>query len=175
MTASQTKSKDPFVVNVAALLREPGLRRRVEVQGALSELVTQGARVTEDSLVELLVDLEAADPGAIVAIGKVSAPWVGECSRCLRPVGGIVVSDVRELFESRPDSEDIYSLSGDQADLEPLARDAVLLGLPLAPLCAEDCPGLCPACGSDRNEADCGCELTVRDERWAALDVLKQQ
>ena len=68
--------------------------------------------------------------------------------------------------------EEAYPLTGDELDLEPLARDAVLLELPLAPLCAEDCQGLCPTCGANRNTE------TVRlrpaaDPRWAALDALR--
>ena len=51
-------------------------------------------------------------------------------------------------------------------------RDAIVLELPMAPLCREDCRGLCPQCGADRNEAECGC-VAPRDPRWANLDVLR--
>ncbi len=53
--------------------------------------------------------------------------------------------------------EDAYPLAGDELDLEPLARDAVLLDLPLAPLCADDCLGLCPQCGANWNVPTCDC------------------
>ena len=55
---------------------------------------------------------------------------------------------------------------------EPLVRDAVLLDLPLAPLCSEECLGLCPQCGANWNEGSCGCP-PVTDARWAALDRLR--
>jgi len=42
----------------------------------------------------------------------------------------------------------------------------------MAPLCMEDCAGLCPQCGANRNEGDCGC-VAPRDPRWANLDVLR--
>ena len=72
-----------------------------------------------------------------------------------------------------PDAdEDAYPLVDDELDLEPLVRDAVLLELPLAPLCREDCAGLCPQCGANRNEGACGC-AAPRDPRWATLDVLR--
>ena len=80
---------------------------------------------------------------------------------------------MRELFEQDSDLEETYPLHGDQIDLEPLARDAVLLELPLTPLCAEDCQGLCSTCGANRNEGDCGHSITSTDSRWASLDVLK--
>jgi uncharacterized protein len=57
-------------------------------------------------------------------------------------------------------------------DLESLARDAVMLELPLAPLCSEDCLGLCPQCGANRNETSCTCVI-AGDPRWSALDALR--
>ena len=68
--------------------------------------------------------------------------------------------------------DEAYPLAGDELDLEPLARDAVLLELPLAPLCTEDCQGLCPTCGANRNTESCDCAPPA-DPRWAALDVLR--
>jgi uncharacterized protein len=68
--------------------------------------------------------------------------------------------------------EDTYPLEGDQLDLRPLVRDALLLELPLAPLCQPDCLGLCPRCGADLNTGPCSC-VPDRDPRWGALDVLQ--
>jgi uncharacterized protein len=174
----------PFVVEVGNLIRNPGTRLRVERSGHLPGLSVLGVSVPPDAEVSVDVTIEGMDDRSLVANGRVSTRWTAECSRCLRPISGTVTAEVRELFEdpargapegdgSAVGDEDIYPLHGEQVDLEPLARDAVLLALPPAPLCAEDCAGLCPVCGSDRNEADCGCDTTVRDERWAALDVLK--
>ena len=69
--------------------------------------------------------------------------------------------------------EDTYLLAGDELDLEPLARDAVLLDLPLAPLCSEECLGLCPQCGTNWNDGPCDCPGVV-DPRWSALDALRE-
>jgi uncharacterized protein len=111
-------------------------------------------------------------PGAVVVSGTVTAPWRGPCRRCLADADGTVRIDVREVFEDEPDPEQTYLLEGDRLDLEPLARDAVLLELPLAPLCREECAGICPTCGADRNVAPCQCSATPPDPRWAALDAL---
>ena len=82
---------------------------------------------------------------------------MGECRRCGGPVAGAVVATVRERYapptEPPRRDEDAYPLAGDELDLEPLARDAVLLDLPLAPLCSEACLGLCPQCGTNWNDA----------------------
>lgn len=167
-------------------MRRPGERVRERRSGPLSGLKVLGSGVPVAGEVSVDLMLESTDDSALVAIGTVTAGWEGDCSRCLESVTGEVSAEVRELFGSPPGDgakgsgsppgdSDIYPLRGDQADLEPLARDAVLLALPLAPLCAEDCAGLCPVCGANRNVADCGCDTTVRDERWAVLDVLKDK
>jgi uncharacterized protein len=71
------------------------------------------------------------------------------------------------------DEAETYPLAGDTLDLAPMARDAVLLELPLAPLCREDCVGLCPTCGADRNEQPCDCDQLLANPAWAALDSLR--
>jgi uncharacterized protein len=132
-----------------------------------------GSSVPSDAEAEVDLMLEGV-PGGVVARGQVTAPWESDCRRCLATVSGELRAGVVEVFERSPDPEQTYALVGDQLDLEPLARDAVLLELPLAPLCREDCLGLCPTCGADLNEVVCGCQAEVGDPRWAALDVLRR-
>ena len=166
-------AQGPFVVSVGALLRAPGDRRREVRSGPLPGLRVTGSAVPEDAEVAVEVTLDAV-PGAIVATGRVTAPWVGECRRCLAEASGTIAVDVREVFEDEPDPDQTYPLEGDRLDLEPLARDTVLLELPLAPLCREDCAGICPTCGADRNVAPCQCVVAPKDPRWAALDALSE-
>ncbi|MGH9177501.1 MAG: YceD family protein [Acidimicrobiales bacterium] len=162
----------PFVVNVGHLLRAPGERRRERRGGPIAGLRVTGSEVPvgADVVVEVMLD---AVPGAVVATGTVTAPWRGPCRRCLADAEGTVTAEVREVFEEEPDPEQTYPLTGDQLDLEPLAHDTVLLELPLAPLCREDCAGICPTCGADRNVAPCQCAAAAPDPRWAALDALR--
>ena len=136
------------------------------------------ASVPDDADVEVSVELSSY-PGGVMAAGTVSAPWKGECRRCGGPVGGRLAVGVRERFEPGTaagvtrDDGDAYELGDDVVDLEPLARDALLLELPLAPLCADACRGLCPRCGADLNAGDCSCPADV-DPRWSALDQLRR-
>ena len=161
----------PFVVSVGQLLRAPGDRRREVRTGSLAGLAVTGSGVADDVEVAVEVMLDAV-PGAIVATGRVTAPWRGPCRRCLVEAHGIIDVEVREVFEEHPDPEQTYPIQGDRLDLEPLVRDTVLLELPLAPLCRDDCAGICPTCGADRNVAPCRCEVAAKDPRWAALDAL---
>jgi uncharacterized protein len=57
-------------------------------------------------------------------------------------------------------------------DLGPLVHEAILGELPMAPLCRDDCQGLCASCGVNRNEEQCSCVAPL-DPRWASLDVLR--
>ena len=100
-----------------------------------------------------------------LGVGHVTRPWTGKCRRCLAPASGPLEVPVRELYTEDGDGEETYPLVGDEMDLEPLVRDAVLLELPLAPLCRPDCLGLCPFCGVNRNEEACSCEAPT-DPRW---------
>lgn len=123
---------------------------------------------------DVVVDLVlTAYPGGIAVTGSVEAPWRAECRRCGGRVDGAIHVEVRERFVEgdRADDDDAYPLDGDLVDLEPLVRDAVMLALPIAPLCAEACRGICPECGADRNTGECGC-ATPHDPRWAALEAL---
>jgi len=66
-------------------------------------------------------------------------------------------------------------LTGDELDLETWSRDAVAEALPAVILCREDCAGLCPTCGIDRNEASCDCADAPTDSRWDALRGLAER
>ncbi len=162
----------PFLVNVADLVGRPGAHRRERLSGSVGTLRVVDASVPADS--EVVVDtlLEWVSDG-VLATGTASAAWVGECRRCLRPVGGELVADFRELFSDTAEDGEGYPFRGEHIDFAPLAREVILLELPLAPLCAEDCHGLCPTCGRDLNEGRCECATEAVDPRWAALDVLR--
>jgi uncharacterized protein len=80
--------------------------------------------------------------------------------------------DERFVHDRLTGDEETYLIEDDFIDLAPLAHDAIFLDLPLAPLCREDCKGLCPFCGIDRNEASCDCQAPI-DSRWATLDGLR--
>ena len=173
LSRSDTK---PFIVPAAKLRRVAGTVRRELRQAPIDDLATMGSAVPEGADVSVEVTLSSY-PGGVMASGTVAAPWTGECRRCGGPVGGEVRAEVRERYVAASETEvddEAYTLADDELDLEPLARDAVLLELPLAPLCAPDCLGLCPQCGINRNEEACTCEQPV-DPRWSALDALRDE
>jgi len=113
--------------------------------------------VPEGAELELDVQLERVADGVLV-IGTVRAPLAGECARCLEMFASSTEVRFTELFtyEAGDEDADGYLLNGDLLDLEPALRDALVPELPLAPLCAEDCPGLCSECGVRLADAGAG-------------------
>jgi uncharacterized protein len=163
-----TSAPGPLDIGVAELLRRLGTRREVTVSAALDDTAISSAAVTEGAEVEGRFVLEAMSDHAITVKGTITAPWTGECRRCLRTIEGTVSLDVEEVFDTRPVEGEMYPLDGDRLNVEPLVRDAVLLALPLAPLCEVACPGPEP----DAHPIG----TTTSDEidpRWAGLGDLK--
>jgi uncharacterized protein len=161
----------PFVVHVASLRRTLGTHWHESRHGTIEALDCSGSAVPDGAVVSADVTLESV-LGGVAVTGIVRAPWTGDCRRCLAPAAGELRVTVRELYTEDGDGEETYPLVDEQVDLEPLAHDALLLELPLAPLCRPGCQGLCPTCGANRNEERCGCQPPA-DPRWAALDALR--
>jgi uncharacterized protein len=170
----------PLLVSVADLLRRPGARRAVQRLVVLPVLALSTAAVPDDEAAVVDLMLESIANG-IVATGTIRVPWVGECRRCLEIVHGETLAEVHDIFDPHPVEGETYPLAGDNIDLEPLVRDAVLLTLPLAPLCRADCLGPAPdvfpalveaEAEPDSVRVDASVDRPV-DDRWAALDQLR--
>ena len=130
--------------------------------------------------IDLDLRLESVMEGVLVS-GVVTVPLAGECGRCLQALSDELSVDLQELFaypESQPssslqgDDEDLAQLEGDLLDLEPALRDAVVLALPLTPLCRQDCGGLCTDCGERLDDLPQDHGHSTPDIRWAALQGL---
>lgn len=93
-----------------------------------------------------------------------------ECSRCLAPVKQKICFELKERFaHTGIEDEETQTFSGDQIDLTLSVRRGILEALPMRVLCHEDCLGLCPACGHNLNDGECGCDTTERDPRFDGL------
>lgn len=160
----------PLQVGVSELLRHPGSRRTFQAEVVLPGLSLTSASVPDDAPVRIDLVLESLST-ALTASGTVRVDWEGACRRCLDPVHGEATTEVHaEVFEFKPTDGETYSLAGEQIDLEPMIRDAVLLALPLAPLCGDDCRG--PAPDAFPTGTDPEVDDVPLDPRWAGLDDL---
>jgi DUF177 domain-containing protein len=147
-------------IDVADLLAHPGTRRDVRVSARLEDLAGSAARV--------------------MVRGTVNTTWHGECSYCLTDLDEPLVLHVDELFEPDPVEGETYPIEGHEIDLEQLARDAVLLELPLAPHCATPCASDPTRVATDDTASDTpGDEPSsapdLADPRWAVLSELEIQ
>ena len=129
------------------------------------------------------VDLRAERDGDdVVVVGEIDATVPVACGRCLEefPVRARAAVDVRLI--PRPPGGDRVELGSDDLDLDFYDHDEVnvsglvesetALALPMKPLCREDCRGLCPTCGANRNVTRCACPERAPDPRLAALKDL---
>lgn len=156
-------------VDVHDLMHRPGASRRVGMTEKVAGLSTEMVVISEEVRVDGL--LQGVEEGIVVS-GTVSGRMTCNCARCLKEFSQALDVEVRELFTHTSSEEDDYPITDGEIDLEPCARDALLLSVPFAPLCKQDCLGLCPRCGGDRNLGECACGPEI-DERWAALSSLK--
>ena len=167
-------------IPVTDLVGHPGATRAVVQDVLPAEVDEYGDWGPAEGVVvgplHLALDLDSVVEGILVR-GTVDVDLEVPCSRCLVlqrlehtvPVAEMF-TDPRRLDED--DDEDGYLLDEDLAhlDLGPLLRDTVVMEVPVRLLCREDCQGLCPVCGADRNEADCGHRPDEEpDPRWAKL------
>lgn len=174
-----------FVIGLRELGRRAGNALPVHRVGPLADrlglemiAVEQGTDVDADLL------LQSASEGVLVT-GTVTAAATGECGRCLGPVETRVDSDVMELFaypasltEQTSDEDEVYRVGvtrdgNDAIDVEPVLRDAIVLALPLTPLCRPDCEGLCVDCGEPLADLPDDHHHELLDPRFARLAELR--
>ena len=125
-----------------------------------------------------------ADPGYFLR-ARLSYEQTLSCNRCLKPIVEPVKSDVELMILVEPGPESggehalherdlgILYLQNELLETDPILIEQLQLNIPMKPLCREDCQGLCPVCGADRNAGACSCEESSPDPRWAALAALK--
>ncbi|MBA2308032.1 MAG: DUF177 domain-containing protein [Pseudonocardiales bacterium] len=167
---------NPLVIDTRDLRRQPGTMRSYERTVPAPETIgLDVVHVPAGEPVELDLRLESVAEGVYLS-GTASATVVGECSRCLDPTSDELTVEVAELFaypdsvtEASTDEDEVSRLVNGLVDTEPTVRDAIVLALPLAPLCREDCPGLCVECGGRRAELGPDHKHDTMDPRWAAL------
>lgn len=113
--------------------------------------------------------------------GKQEAQAKFVCSRCLQAFSMPLVSDWEAQFTEEAemaheiDGQEVQLLEPGELDLTPFVRESLLLQIPYAPICREDCQGLCPVCGVDRNHTACQCEQKAIDPRLAKLQDFAEE
>jgi len=180
-------------------IKENGLRRAWDLAKEDLDEIVKGDAAGYRALRPLHVEafLRKIEPRVLFE-AKARAALTAPCRRCLAavevevpvdfeitfvPAAGHAPAEERNVhgdpvrghiagsFETESVDEESYT--GKVIDLDPAVREQVLLALPSYPVCQEGCKGLCPVCGTNLNERDCGCDRRVPDPRWAGLEKLK--
>lgn len=160
-------------ISVSGALANPGQTYPFEAKTTIAEMEVQGDPLKFEDIV-IKGEIIGSEDSVNVA-AEISAVAHARCSRCLGPMTLPVTATVNENFVRTPDPEDPdqYELLGHQIDLDPLVTDALLLEIPIRFLCSEDCKGLCPVCGVNRNLVSCTCHEGVENENpFSALKAM---
>jgi uncharacterized protein len=153
---------------------EPG---EVHLEGEKSFSLQPGGR--------LRGRVDRGDDQTVHVRGHLAAALGLECGRCLEPFPFAVAQEL-DLFylPHREDAEEedeveladrdmvVTYYSGDRLDLGEIIREQLVLSVPMKRLCREDCRGLCPTCGANRNTTPCDCPVAGPDPRFAGLGRL---
>jgi uncharacterized protein len=184
------------------LVRDLPIKREIEVPAAFVAEVVRGLPVRDalgappddPTVGSGFLHVELYAEGAhVFANGRIAGSVTVACSRCVEPVtlafdealrvtflpmaelgdeGEAEGGDEDDGVAITEDDLDVFGYNGEVIDLEPLVREQFVLAVPYAPLCSEDCRGLCPQCGINRNQSSCSCE-GLGDPRLAGLKALK--
>lgn len=127
-------------------------------------------------------------PAEYVADGGVQFHADLNCARCAEPYPFASHSTFHLRFRPRPEAAgeeaEEVEISNEELDVEfytersiplrELATEQIQLSIPMKPLCDENCLGLCPGCGINRNRETCNCESSIVDERWGTLKEFRE-
>jgi uncharacterized protein len=189
-------TRSPYLYNTNDLPRRAGEMRVVELSIDVHEpMGFEILSIPSDEPIDLEMTLQAVTEGVLVT-ARVLSVAVGECTRCLDPVELDIDENFTELYEYAEDArvvrkrekkmserqkkaqedeeldeeDELRQMVGDDVDLEGPIRDAIILNLPINPLCSANCPGLCPECGEKLADLPQDHAHDVVDIRWAGLE-----
>jgi uncharacterized protein len=140
------------------------------------------ATQSEPLVAEGVAELLPHTGGEVRVKGRVQTRLETSCDRCLgkasfaidapfdlfyKPASAIAVKEEEVAIDEGEAEMGFYNMPG--LVLEDILREQVLLQLPMQTVCSENCKGICPVCGANRNESDCHCKVHPGDDRWSAL------
>ncbi len=171
-----------MLINLSDVFNTPGKVLEVKVEPELAAYDGGYGEYELETSEPIVFKFSCTDKGKAFISGNVRMSFQGSCDRCLKEVSIPLDFNIeRECAspefkaEEEDDDEELHSfMEGYSIDTETLLHDEITVNWPVKILCREDCKGLCPVCGHDLNEGDCGCDTFVPDPRMAAIfDKLK--
>ncbi len=127
---------------------------------------------------------EIVNMGGYIGLrASVSVDYDAECARCLAPLKRsftveferTVVNRGELVNTSDEEADDYIQIVDGMLELDTVAAEQLMMEFPMKEVCSEECKGLCPKCGKDLNEGDCGCPKKEIDPRLAILQKLLEK
>ena len=171
-----SKAQSSFRINLNELPRRAGEMREYTLNfPAPDSIGIPLLEIPKGEKLDISFRAESVDDGVLIT-GSISSIAKGECGRCLDPLAVEIDQKFQELFlyqsrvsENPDDDDELFTLDGDIADIEIPIRDAVILSMPINPLCADDCEGLCAGCGEKWRDLPDEHSHEAVDPRWTGL------
>lgn len=165
-------------IDIKSISHCTGASLTIETEISPSEMTVsfQGYRLTRP--LSFAGQLQNTGDGVLVLTGRIRTGYEGDCARCLVPVQAeldVTLSDVfrPKAEEGEAEDENSYPYEGWKLDISQAIRDNLVLAMPQRLFCREDCSGICPDCGNNLNEKDCGC-AAARASNASPFDQLKK-
>ena len=162
-----------MLVNLSDVLKTEGrsIQKEIPLEMTCFDNGTESFEIMSKSPVSFL--FTNAGPGKVKIEGNVTLSFRTGCDRCLEEVTTVLelVFDRTAAPGTSADEEaDELSLADDcRLDVEAFVHDEILIHWPAKILCKDDCRGICPVCGQNRNIRECGCDTFVPDPRMAVI------
>ena len=171
-----SKGQSPYRINLHELPRRAGEMREYSLNFPAPEDVgIPLLKIPTGEEINLDFKAESVDDGVLIT-GIVRSHAEGECGRCLEQVEMEIDQRFQELFlyasrawDNPEEDDELFFLDGDVADIEIPIRDAVILSMPINPICSQDCEGLCAECGEKWRDLPDDHAHEVTDPRWTGL------
>lgn len=162
-----------MVCDVSAIMNMEG------ASASFSGKLDRFSLASDVEVISTQIDATFTCTGGVLDLkADVKAQLVTSCARCLKEITFPLTFDFSETLvlagqETTADADSVIFFEGKEVDVGEIAINNLLLNISTKYLCKDDCLGLCPKCGKDLNEGDCGCDFVEIDPRWEKLKNFK--
>lgn len=160
-------------INVSSILKNPDLKLKAEGEVHVSHISYKGEEISINAPIKVDATVENTGKNLLLT-GIVKTELILKCSRCLEDFKYDLEAEFEEELSNKDNEDGSIKFEGDTIDLTDIVINNILLSLPMKAVCSENCKGLCPYCGKNKNHEECDCTDKEIDPRLTVLkDLLK--
>lgn len=164
-------------LNITDIIKVNGASMDVDFNETIEGLDNVGNGLRFDQPVKFSGKL-VNNSGILELEGRMTTGYTAQCFRCLTEIAGKIDIKVDEDFvnssSAKKGEDEVYTYEGNVLEIDKALKDNIVLNTPMKMVCSENCRGLCPKCGANLNEKECGCKEDTLNPHMAVLkDYLK--